>query len=46
VTYTPEGGPPSRNTLITEVDPSVPGFLKVVEPAHSSEVGESISISQ
>ena len=45
-TYTPEGGPPSRNTLITEIDPSVPGFLKVVDPAHSSDVAESIDISQ
>jgi hypothetical protein len=45
VTYTPEGGPPSRNTLITEIDPSVPGFLKVVEPAHSSTVAEEIDIS-
>ena len=45
VTYTPEGGPPSRNTLITEIDPSVPGFLKVLEPAHSSTVAEEIDIS-
>ena len=29
VTYTAEGGPPSRRSLITEIDPSVPGFLKV-----------------
>jgi ABC-type branched-subunit amino acid transport system substrate-binding protein len=45
VTYTPEGGPPSRQTLITKVDPQVPGFLKVVEAGHSSEVGDGIDIS-
>jgi ABC-type branched-subunit amino acid transport system substrate-binding protein len=45
VTYTPEGGPPSRATLITEVDPEVPGFLKVVEPSHSSEVADGIDIA-
>ena len=45
VTYTPEGGPPSRQTLITEIDPSVPGFLKVVEPAHSSTVADTIDIA-
>jgi len=46
VNYTPEGGPPSRTSLITEIDPSVPGFLKVVEPAHASEVADRIDISQ
>jgi ABC-type branched-subunit amino acid transport system substrate-binding protein len=45
VTYTPEGGPPSRQSLITTVDPAVPGFLKVLEPAHGSDVGEAIEIS-
>jgi ABC-type branched-subunit amino acid transport system substrate-binding protein len=45
VTYTPEGGPPSRATLITEVDPEVPGFLKVIEPSHSSQVADEIDIS-
>ena len=45
VTYTPEGGPPSRQTLITEVDPQVPGFLRVVEAGHRSEVGDGIDIS-
>lgn len=45
VTYTPEGGPPSRVSLITEIDPKVPGFLAVVEPDHSSEVGDGIDIS-
>jgi ABC-type branched-subunit amino acid transport system substrate-binding protein len=45
VTYTPEGGPPSRATLITKIDAAVPGFLKVVEPGHSSEVADSIDIS-
>jgi ABC-type branched-subunit amino acid transport system substrate-binding protein len=46
VTYTPEGGPPSRVSLITEIDPKVPGFLSVVEPDHSSEVAEGIDISE
>jgi hypothetical protein len=46
VTYTPQGGPPSRSTLITKIDPSVPGFLKVVEPAHSSDAAQAIDISQ
>jgi ABC-type branched-subunit amino acid transport system substrate-binding protein len=45
VTYTPEGGPPSRASLITAIDPAVPGFLSVVEPDHSSEVAEEIDIS-
>ena len=45
VTYTPEGGPPSKATLLTEVDPTVPGFLKVLESAHTSEAGDGIDIS-
>jgi ABC-type branched-subunit amino acid transport system substrate-binding protein len=45
VTYTPEGGPPSRQTLITAVDPKVPGFLRVVEPGHTSYVGDTIDIA-
>ena len=45
MTYTPEGGPPSRQTLVTEVDPKVPGFLKVIEAGHSSEVADGIDIS-
>ena len=45
VTYTPGGGPPSRTTLITKVDPAVPGFLKVVEAAHGSKAAEGIDIS-
>ena len=46
MTYTPEGGPPSRETLITEIDPKVPGFLRVVEPSHGSAVADEIDISQ
>jgi hypothetical protein len=46
VTYTPEGGPPSRTTLITEIDPEVPGFLRVVETGHSSEVADAVDITQ
>jgi ABC-type branched-subunit amino acid transport system substrate-binding protein len=45
VTYRPEGGPPSRKTLITVIDPKVPGFLKVVETDHGSEVADGIDIS-
>jgi hypothetical protein len=45
VTYTPEGGPPSRSTLITEIDPCVPGFLKVVEPAYGSDTADAIDIA-
>jgi ABC-type branched-subunit amino acid transport system substrate-binding protein len=46
VTYTPEGGPPSRQTLVTEVDPKVPGFLKVIEAGHNSDVAEAIEIAE
>jgi ABC-type branched-subunit amino acid transport system substrate-binding protein len=45
VTYTPEGGPPSRQTLITSIDPKVAGFLKVLEAGHSSTVADGIDIS-
>lgn len=45
VTYTPDGGPPSRSTLITRIDPAVPGFLQVIEPAHSSAAADGIDIA-
>ena len=45
VTYTAEGGPPSRNTLITEIDPQGPDFLKVIEASDGSKVAEEIDIS-
>jgi ABC-type branched-subunit amino acid transport system substrate-binding protein len=45
VTYTPDGGPPSRTSLITEIDPSVPGFLKVVDAAHGSKAADGIDIA-
>jgi ABC-type branched-subunit amino acid transport system substrate-binding protein len=45
VTYTASGGPPSRSTLITEIDPQVPGFLKVVEASHDSKVAAELDIS-
>ena len=45
VTYTAKGGPPSRETLITEIDPQVPGFLTVIEADHGSEVAETIDTS-
>jgi ABC-type branched-subunit amino acid transport system substrate-binding protein len=45
VTYTPEGGPPSRQTLVAEIDPKVPGFLKVIQAGHRSDVAEAIDIA-
>jgi ABC-type branched-subunit amino acid transport system substrate-binding protein len=45
VTYTAKGGPPSRSTLLTEIDPRVPGFLKVIEASHDSKVAEEIDIA-
>jgi ABC-type branched-subunit amino acid transport system substrate-binding protein len=45
VTYTPEGGPPSRKSLITEIDPAVPGFLKVVDAAHGSKSADAIDVA-
>jgi ABC-type branched-subunit amino acid transport system substrate-binding protein len=45
VTYTSQGGPPSRRSLITEIDPGVPGFLKPLESGHSSAVADGIEIS-
>jgi len=45
VTYTPEGGPPSRKSLITAIDSKVPGFLKAVEPAYGSKVGDEFDIT-
>ena len=45
VTYTADGGPPSRESLITEIDTGVPGFLKPIESGHGSEVADGIDIS-
>jgi len=45
VTYTPQGGPPSKETLITTIDPKVPGFLKVLDEGHSSRAGDAIDIA-
>jgi ABC-type branched-subunit amino acid transport system substrate-binding protein len=45
VTYTPDAGPPSRTTLLTQIDPDVPGFLKVLEADHGSAVADGIDIS-
>ena len=45
VTYTAKGGPPSRESLITEIDTSVPGFLKPIESGHGSDVADGIDIS-
>jgi ABC-type branched-subunit amino acid transport system substrate-binding protein len=44
VSYAPQPGPPTRQSLITRIDPSVPGFLKAVAPDHGSEVADSLKI--
>jgi ABC-type branched-subunit amino acid transport system substrate-binding protein len=42
--YTSQAGPPTRNSLITVIDPSVAGFLKAVAPDYSSKVANSLQI--
>jgi ABC-type branched-subunit amino acid transport system substrate-binding protein len=44
VSYAPRPGPPTRKSLITRIDPSVPGFLKAVATDHGSEVADSLKI--
>jgi ABC-type branched-subunit amino acid transport system substrate-binding protein len=44
VSYQPQPGPPTRKSLITRIDPSVPGFLKAVAPDHGSAVADSLKI--
>jgi ABC-type branched-subunit amino acid transport system substrate-binding protein len=44
VSYAPQPGPPTRKSLITRIDPSVPGFLKAVATDHGSEVADSLKI--
>jgi ABC-type branched-subunit amino acid transport system substrate-binding protein len=44
VSYAPQPGPPTRKSLITRIDPSVPGFLTTVEAEHGSKVAEDLSI--
>jgi ABC-type branched-subunit amino acid transport system substrate-binding protein len=44
VSYAPQPGPPTRKSLITRIDPAVPGFLKAVATDHGSEVADSLKI--
>ena len=44
VSYAPQPGPPTRKSLITRIEPSVPGFLKAVATDHGSEVADSLKI--
>jgi ABC-type branched-subunit amino acid transport system substrate-binding protein len=44
VSYAPQPGPPTRRSLITRIDPSVPGFLKAVATDHGSKVADSLQI--
>jgi ABC-type branched-subunit amino acid transport system substrate-binding protein len=44
VNYEPQPGPPTRKSLITRIDPSVPGFLKTVSAGHTSQVADELKI--
>jgi ABC-type branched-subunit amino acid transport system substrate-binding protein len=44
VSYSPHPGPPTRKSLITQIDPSVAGFLKTVSANHGSKVADDLSI--
>jgi ABC-type branched-subunit amino acid transport system substrate-binding protein len=44
VNYQPQPGPPTRKSLITRIDPSVPGFLDTVAAEHGSKVADDLSI--
>jgi ABC-type branched-subunit amino acid transport system substrate-binding protein len=44
VRYALQPGPPTRKSLITRIDPAVPGFLKAVATDHGSEVADSLKI--
>jgi ABC-type branched-subunit amino acid transport system substrate-binding protein len=44
VSYAPQPGPPTRKSLITRIDPAVPGFLKAVATDHGSRVADSLKI--
>jgi ABC-type branched-subunit amino acid transport system substrate-binding protein len=44
VSYEPQPGPPTRKSLITVIDPKVPGFLEAVAPDHGSAVADSLKI--
>ncbi len=44
VSYDAQPGPPTRRSLITTIDPTVPGFLKAVSPDYGSKVADSLNI--
>ncbi len=44
VSYGPQPGPPTRQSLIARIDPKVPGFLKAVATDHGSKVADSLKI--
>jgi ABC-type branched-subunit amino acid transport system substrate-binding protein len=44
VSYAPQPGPPTRKSLITRIDPAVPGFLKAVATDHGSQVADNLKI--
>jgi ABC-type branched-subunit amino acid transport system substrate-binding protein len=44
VSYSSQPGPPTRKSLITRIDPSVPGFLKAVSSDHGSAVADDLNI--
>jgi ABC-type branched-subunit amino acid transport system substrate-binding protein len=44
VSYAPQPGPPTRKSLITRIDPTVPGFLVAVSQEHGSKVADDLKI--
>jgi ABC-type branched-subunit amino acid transport system substrate-binding protein len=44
VSYAPQPGPPTRKSLITRIDPTVPGFLVAVSEEHGSKVADDLKI--
>jgi ABC-type branched-subunit amino acid transport system substrate-binding protein len=44
VSYAPQPAPPTRKSLITRIDPSVPGFLKAVATDHGSQVADNLKV--
>lgn len=44
LTYTPQLGPADRQTDIAQVDPTSPGFLKIVKPYFESSAAQSLSL--
>jgi ABC-type branched-subunit amino acid transport system substrate-binding protein len=44
LTYTPQLGPADRQTDIAQVDPTAPGFLKIIKPYFESAAAKSLSL--